>query len=139
VKNYQVIEHTADIALRVRAKDLAGLFSNAALALSEISVGKIPAKGPLKKESLSIKQNADTLDELFVNWLNELLSLSSAKSLIFTGFKIKNISEGSIEAEAEALDNASYRIEKEIKAATYHDLKIQKLAGGWQAEVILDV
>jgi len=139
VKNYQIIEHTADLALRIHGKELADLFSNAALAVFEISAQKTPSRNPLKKESLSIKQKADTLDELFINWLNELLSLSATKELVFTDFKINEISEHALEATATGEDLNGYKINQEIKAATYSGLKVEHTGSDWQAEVILDV
>ena len=139
VKNYEIIEHTADLALRVNSKDLAGLFRNTALALFKISAKKKPSATGLKKETLPVIQKADTLDELFIIWLNELLSLSAAKGLVFTDFKIGRIDEKALEATAIGEDAQGFRLEKEIKAATYHGLKLKKAAEGWQAEVILDV
>ena len=139
MKNYQILEHTADLALRVYAKDLKGLFQNAAVAVFEISAQKFPPKAPLKKESLSIKQKADTLDELFINWLNELLSLSATQELVFTDFKISKIEENNLEATVIGEDLNSYKINQEIKAATYSGLKIEHTGSEWQAEVILDV
>ena len=139
VKNYEIIEHTADLALRVNSKDLAGLFRNTALALFKISAKKKSSVKGLKKETLPVMQKADTLDELFINWLNELLSLSSAKGLVFTDFRIIRIGEKEIEAFAVGEDAGGFGLDKEIKAATYHGLKLKNSAEGWQAEVILDV
>jgi SHS2 domain-containing protein len=139
VKNYQIIEHTADLALCIRGEDLPGLFTNAALALFEISAVKIPSSKTPKKESISITQKADTLDELFINWLNELLSLSATRELVFTDFKISKINENNLEATATGEDLNCYKINREIKAATYSGLKIEHTGSSWQAEVILDV
>lgn len=139
MKNYQIIEHTADLALCIQGEDLSGLFTNAALALFEISAVKIPSSKPPKKESISITQKAGTPDELFINWLNELLSLSATRELVFTEFKIDKISEKALEATAIGEDISGYKINKEIKAATYSDLKIENTGSNWQAEVILDV
>jgi len=139
VKNYQIIEHTADLALRVYAKDLKGLFRNAAVAVFEISAEKISSKNPPQKESLPLEQKAATLDELFINWLNELLSLSATREMVFTDFKINKINEHALEATVTGEAFSGYRINKEIKAATYSGLKIENSGSDWQAEVILDV
>ncbi len=143
-KSYELIEHTADVGIRVRGKDLSGLFKNAALAMfnimgepalipSETSVKEIP------KFKINIRQKAENLEELFVNWLNELLSLSSAKEVMFTDFIIQKVDKNSLEAQVLGEDIKNYKVNAEIKAATYHELKIQENASGWQAEVIFDV
>jgi SHS2 domain-containing protein len=138
VKNYEFFEHTADIGIRVKAEDLKTLFENAALAMFEIiSEKNKTAAGSTEK--INLKQKADNLDELFINWLNELLSLSSAKELIFSGFQIKKIGENNLEAVLTGTSIKNYKINTEIKAATYHQLKLEKVLSGWQAEVILDV
>ena len=136
-KDYELIEHTADVGIRLKAKDLKDLFKNAALALFEIIADKkIESK---KKEQIKIKQKADNLEELFINWLNELLSLSATKELIFSDFQIDKLDKNNLQATAvgEAIEN--YRVNTEIKAATYHQLQLKQSESGCLAEVIFDV
>ena len=137
-KNYEFIEHTADLCIRVKAGNLSALFKNAALAVFEIIATPKKIEKTIRK-TLRINQKADNLEELFVNWLNELLSLSSAKDLIFYDFKIDQLDEQYLKAQAFAGDIKDYKVNTEIKAATYHELKIAQIDSGWQAEVILDV
>ncbi len=136
-KEYELIEHTADVGIRIKADDLKGLFKNAALAMFDIIAEKRLGKTDTKK--LKIEQSAVSLDELFVNWLNELLSLSSAKELIFSDFEISEIDEKHLKAMVTASSSKNYKVNVEIKAATYHQLKIEKLKKCWQMEVIFDV
>lgn len=136
--NYELIEHTADTGIRVKAKDLKGLFRNSALAMFDIIAEKPGAKSKLRKK-IEIEQKADNLEELFVNWLNELLSLSAVKELIFTDFKINRLGNDYLSAVAIGSNVKECRVNVEIKAATYHELKIEKIKSGWQAEVIFDV
>ena len=150
-KNYEILEHTADICIRVKAKDLKGLFKNSALAMFEIMAEKDSdtrckilsfaeaSKGRPDTRNITVRQKADNSEELFINWLNELLSLSATKGLIFLGFKINKLSEKEIESEVVGEDIKNYRVNTEIKAATYHELQLSKIKSGWQAEVIFDV
>lgn len=138
MENYELIEHTADIGIRVKGKDLKGLFKNAALAMFDIiAKAESPELKNIKK--IKIKQNADNSDELFINWLNELLSLSAIKELIFSDFEIKMLDKHNLEATLIGRDIKNYKVNTEIKAATYHQLKIEQAKSGWQAEVIFDV
>jgi SHS2 domain-containing protein len=137
-KPYEIFEHTADIGIRVRGKDEAELFRNAGLALFQISSRKQYVKNK-QREILTVKLQAKDREELFFNWLNELLSLSSAKKLIFHDIKVNKLVDNCLEAQAAGSDMANYKVNIEIKAATYHQLKIEKTEGGWLAEVILDV
>ena len=141
MKNYELIEHTADIGIKVSGKDLEGLFKNAGLAMFDIMAEekqRTENRGQ-RTEEIMIKQKAEDLEELFVNWLNELLSLSATKELIFSDFKINKLDENSLQAVAVGDSIENYRVNAEIKAATYHQLKIEEAKSGWQAEVIFDV
>ncbi|MFH1093989.1 MAG: archease [Candidatus Omnitrophota bacterium] len=143
-KDYKIIEHTADIGIEVRADDLAGLFGKAADAMFDIIV-EVSHKSKKTNlvnancKSIRIKLKAENLEELFVDWLSELLYLYSVKELVFVGFKINKIEETSIEAVAFGEGIAGYKVKTEIKAVTYHELEVKRTASGWQAKVIFDV
>ena len=137
-ENYEVLEHTADIGIRVKSSSLGGLFKTAALAITGISVEKQKIQ-TCKKHKIVITQKANSVEELFVNWLNELLSASAAEGLIFEDIKINQINEHFVDAVAIGSDIANYKMNTEIKAATYHQLKVQKSGSLWQAEVTFDV
>ena len=138
VKNYELLEHTADIGIRIKGKDLKGLFENAASSMFDIIAQK-EEKEICGKETINIKQSADNLDGLFINWLNELLSLSATKNLIFCDFEIEKLDKNNLKAVITGENIKNYELKTEIKAATYHELKLAKGKFGWQAEVIFDV
>ena len=60
-------------------------------------------------------------------------------NMIFTEFKIIKITQNILEAEAIGEPMQAFKVNTEIKAATYHQLKIEKVDSGLQAEVIFDV
>ncbi len=152
-RDYELIEHTADVGIRVKGGELKELFKNAALAMFDIIAQQRtentclpPAcrtgrdrQGKHKTEKIKVRQKADSLEELFINWLNELLSLSATKELIFSDFQINKVDKNTLEALAIGEGITNYRVNTEIKAATYHELKLEQTKSGWQAEVILDV
>lgn len=92
-----------------------------------------------KVKNFLIKQKGEDLEELFVSWLNELLSLSATKAVIFEKFRILKLDNRQLKASVSARPVADFYVDTEIKAATYHALKLEKKAYGWQAEVIFDV
>jgi SHS2 domain-containing protein len=91
------------------------------------------------KKTVKIELEEDNLEELFVTWLNELLSLSAVKELIFSGFKIDKLGKNNLSARAEGSPVSNYKVHREIKAATYYELSLREIRTGWQAEVIFDV
>lgn len=139
-KPYELLEHTADVGIRVRSLTMEGLFRKAALAMFDIIAEERPlAQGAPPAARYRISVTAARPDELLVRWLNELLSLAAVEEKVFCGFAFQSLEEKRLEAWAEARDAACYRINTELKAATYHGLKLKKSLLWWQAEVIFDV
>jgi len=140
VKEFELIEHTADIGLRIYGKNLEDLFNNAAKALFSLIVDKVPEEK--NKEILSLK--TDDLEELFVTWLNELITLLFAFKFLPASYELK-IATSKDEATliatilGQEFDPYQNQIKTEIKAATYHSLKVEKADGRYVAEVIFDV
>ena len=87
-KHYEIIEHTADIGIRVRGKEMKDLFTGSALAMFDIIAERITAT-PSTPEKVVIAQKANTIEDLLVYWLNELLSLSALKSQVFSDFLVE--------------------------------------------------
>ena len=137
-KNYEIFDHTADIGIRITGKDPKNLFRNAGLALFQISSRRQFSKNK-KHTIVKVQQEAGSLEELFVNWLNELLSLSEANGLIFHEIKVKRLEGNTLEAFCTGSDIANYKVNIEIKAATYCGLKVEKTGSSWSAEVVLDI
>jgi SHS2 domain-containing protein len=137
-KKYEFLEHTADICVKVYGRDLKELFQNAAEVLFAIMAERKPG-GPAERKTLSIEKSAENLEELLITWLNELISLSDSRDLIFEGFNIKELTDNKIKADLTGKARGGFRIKTEVKAATYHELKIEKTEYGWQAQVIFDV
>ena len=94
---------------------------------------------PVSCEKIKVEEDAADLEELFINWLNELLSLSATKELIFPAFEIKKLDKKNLKAIAMGENINKYKVNREIKAATYHALEIKKSGSVWLAKVIFDV
>jgi SHS2 domain-containing protein len=141
VKKYEILEHTADIRVRIYGKTIKDLFKNAALAL----FGLIAEYKPRLKKEKEIKLEAQNQEELLVNWLNELISIFYAYKFLPASFKIIIKKENdfvALDGKIKGEDFDPYenkKINMEIKAATYYNLKIEKGKGGFVAEVVFDV
>lgn len=138
-KDYELLEHTADIAIKVKGDSLEALFKNAAVAMFDIMAEYIPGKKTSRAEKLLIKKEAANLEELFISWLNELLYHTMTKGKIFCEIMFKNLDEHGLKAVVGGKDMINYKIKTEIKAATYHELEIKKVGPSWQAKVVFDV
>ncbi|HOX55159.1 MAG: archease [Candidatus Omnitrophica bacterium] len=139
MKDYELIEHTADIGVRVSGSDLKQIFVKAALAMFDIIAEPCKSCDSIKLNKFDIKIEGQDREELLVNWLNELLSLFDAKEVLFKEFKIDTLSETGLVAIIFGCPRENCKIKAEIKAATYHELKIEKIDNGFVAQVIFDV
>ncbi|MBI3991244.1 MAG: archease [Candidatus Omnitrophica bacterium] len=137
-KKYELFDHTADAGLKAYGKDISQLFQHAAEGLAEILLYK---KEVNTDKKVKIKVEAKTLEDLFVFWLEEVLYQMQVKRVILKKFKITEFLPDAITAvaEGEDYDPKRHHLKTEIKAVTYHNLKIEKKDSVWQAEVIFDI
>jgi SHS2 domain-containing protein len=135
---HEIFEHTADIGLRIRAPDLSALFAEAAEALFSAFVANPGGISPA--ESISVSLPAADPEELLHDWLSELLYLFHTRRMVFCGFEVR-FSENGLEgiARGERIDRERHEIEIEVKAVTWHGLKIEPTPDGYLAEVIVDI
>ena len=139
MEDYELISHTADIGIRVRAKDLKALFLNAARAMFDVVAETKTIPQNARKEKFEVLITATGKEELFVRWLSELISLADARGVHFTEFDIKNFTENALSAGVSGFPQRYFEGKREIKAVTYHALKIEKTGRQYKAEIIFDV
>ena len=141
MKEFEILEHIADIGIAAYGKTKREVFINAARGMFEIIAGE--TKNLKENFYDKIKLEADNLEGLLFAWLNELLYISETKLVILSKLKIKELSDFQVKAEVRGMkiNPPSVKIEKEIKAVTYHRLEIKKdeKSGLWRAQVIFDI
>ncbi len=138
-KQIEILEHTADIALRLNAKDLKGLFKLGGRALYEVIGEPVPLDEPGDNYELILQ--AGNREDLFHDWLMEILYWFQVRKVIFDKYKLIILNETRVKAIAHGrkIDTQKSRIHLEIKAVTYHHLKIEETQGGITATVIFDI
>lgn len=133
--SFEILEHTADLKIRVIGNDLPELFINAGLAIAaQQQVKDQLLKKPIW-ESVEIK-SADQ-KSLLIDWLNEILSRSDLNDKVYTNFQIEELSETRLQARIAGQKVTQKQID--IKAATYHDLEIRQVNSHWQAIIVFDI
>ena len=141
-KQYEYLEHTADIKFLAYGRTLEELFENAALAMFNVMIDTSKVSGETARE---VFLKSSDLEFLLVDWLSELLYLFEVDEIVFRKFQVKEIrdegSEYTITARAsgEKFYPESHPFETEIKAVTYNQLEIEKTANSWKAQVVVDI
>lgn len=161
---FEVFEHTADLGLRVQAQQLDDLFAEAGRALFSVIVENLHEVQPRQSYPVQLQEN--TLEYLFFDWLDTLLYLFDAKKLLLREFEVQVMQSAQDASETgpggrepgltnphspagmwkltatvrgEPLDRTRHQLDHEVKAITYHGLKVERTADGWLAEVIVDI
>lgn len=134
MKNFEILEHTADLKIRAYGKDLPELFANMARGMFE-SIGPKIKEGP--KAERKIKVESGNVETLLVDFLNELLFQSDTNNEAYFTAKFDKLTE--TELEGEIIGQKIEGFKEEIKAVTYHGLEVRKINNLWRAIVIFDV
>ena len=138
MKTYELIDHTADIGLRAFGENLEELFRNGAIGMFEMmtELDKVALK--VRK---TVRLDEANVEDLFIRWLQELLFRFSVDHVFYRDFQFSEISEKGLSATicGEPMDERKHVLKKEVKAVTYHGLKVTQNADGWTGEVIFDI
>jgi SHS2 domain-containing protein len=135
---FETFDHTADLGLRVRAADLNTLFAEAARALFSAIVDDIATVRAALE--VTVELAGEDREYLLFDWLKELLYRFDTEHLLFSRFDV-NVTDRGLTGTAwgESLNRERHALAHEVKAITYHGLKVERLADGWLAEVIVDI
>ncbi len=135
---YETFEHTADLGLRVRAPSFENLLEDAGRGLFSMMLTNLDDIRCLQHRTYRIDGSA--VDYLLFDFLNELLFAFESERLLLAEFKVELDSEGlQAIARGEPMDLQRHRMEHEVKAITYHGLRVEQDADGWMAELIVDI
>jgi SHS2 domain-containing protein len=130
---FREIEHTADWQINVWAPDLTGLLEQAARGLYSLAGARLE-EGPRRLRVLEIKgEDAETL---LVRFLSELLYIAEQENLGFDEYDF-NLRDKTLTAQLSGAQLASWS--KEIKAVTYHNIKVQSSPQGLEVNIVFDV
>lgn len=141
IPGYEYLPHPADVRFKVHGTTLEETFEQAAHAM----FGVIIHTSTLNPEhSVDIKLESEGLENLLYDYLSELLYLFEVEEIVFGRFRVYSIKKanGSYilhgQASGENLDPERHSFETEVKAVTYHQLKVTKEKGEYSAHVIVD-
>ena len=135
---YETFPHTADLGLRVCANSREALFQEAARGLFSMLV--LNLDDVRSQERVTIEVPHDDVEYQLFDWLSELLYRFDTEHLLFGEFDLQ-FSDGNLVAvcSGERLDPARHEMDHEVKAITYHGLRVEESNGQWFAEVIVDI
>jgi len=136
-RGFELLDHTADIAMRAHGGSLEELFANAAAGMASAMYDPDEVPGEFE---LPVEAAADEPDLLLVAFLNEILYTMEAERFVYRSAKLRRVADG--RAEGVLLGTRTpegFRFFAEIKAVTYHELTLVKKEEMFEATVLFDV
>ncbi len=143
---YRYLEHSTDAIVQAHGSSLEELFENSAMGLVNImfDIDKVE-----NRQSETIIASDENLENLLFDWLEKVLLKIFIDQIVLSRFSIrvfekdKNLEEKRYFLEAQVggekvnYDKHNYKIE--IKAITYHELKIQCTDTSYVATFLVDL
>jgi SHS2 domain-containing protein len=135
-------DHTGDVGVKLSAPTLHALFREAAAAFTE-TITDIAAVRASSSDDVSL--GAPTLDDLLVEWLNELLYRFEVRNLLPADATV-SVTETDNGCSltgrilSESFDPLRHPVKVLIKGVTYHLMNVRRSeSGGWETSVVFDI
>ena len=136
--SFELLEHTADVAVEAHGGTLADAFAAAADGLAAAQCDSIPDEG----ERFSVEVTAEGHEALLFDYLDELIYQRDVRNVLPVENRVATIEEdsGTWALSGSARGIPLERVEaREVKAVTYSEMRIEEHEDGWNAYVVLDV
>jgi SHS2 domain-containing protein len=135
--SYELRPHTADVAVAATGSDLGETFAAVADGLAAAACDRVPETG----DRFSVRVRAEGLEALLFDYLDRLIYERDVRSVL----PVDN--DATVrEAGDEWLLTGSARgvplaeiAARDVKAVTYSEMRVERVDGGWEAYVVLDV
>jgi len=140
--SYTYLDHEADIGIRCSGRNRAEAFEEGGRALLNLVADPERIR---PERSFDVRCRASGLDTLFVEYLNEIISLMGREDCVFSEVVILEIHRAGEEfllkgtVRGEAIDPARHGLKTEIKAATYFGLELTETDREVTLQCVLDI
>ncbi|MFA5108867.1 MAG: archease [Candidatus Micrarchaeia archaeon] len=133
-KGYKFVEHTADIMVQARGKDFLEALEQTCAAMLEA----IGGNGAKPKEQFEIEEKAQSKKELIVYFLSSVLAEAEIREILPCKIKIEKFEEKTNKIKA-TIFGEKKRPKDNIKAVTFHELKLEEKKDECNIQVLFDV
>ena len=132
---YEILQHTADVRLRVTASSLEELFADALRGLMAVMGARPVGAHSVRPETIEL--DSVDLTALLVDFLNEALVRAVVSRRGYTGASFASLGETHLSATLTSVPAASF--DEEVKAVTYHEAEVRRSGEGWTTMLVLDI
>ena len=137
MKNYEIFATTADVGIRFRGRTFAGLYENAVAGLNALLFGET-SEAQAVGRGRRFCFRGDGAENVLVNLLAEVLSLAYQENKRAVAMEVFSADGNSLDAGFRLATIATAPA-VDIKAVTYHMLRVVEKDGLKKASVLFDV
>ncbi|MBS3128621.1 archease [Candidatus Woesearchaeota archaeon] len=139
-KRWEYLPHTADAAFNAYGKTLEEAYSNAALAMANITFDTTTIKPQQQKE---INVTGDSTRELLIAFLDEFVFLQDTEGFLLHEINILTIKKGfpwKLHAIVTGDHYKNYTMHGQlVKAVTSHEMRIEEKEHAYKVHVVVDI
>ena len=139
---YKILPHVADVKVQAFGRTKEELFLNAMKGMNAVLQPQIKSPKPASPAGRSkvknkIEVKSVDLNALLVDFLSEVLYLIQTNKEVYDEVKFNKFSDTELDGELSGVKVESFG--EDIKAVTYHGLKIEKKNNYYQATILFDI
>jgi SHS2 domain-containing protein len=135
---FKILEHPSDLGIEAHGNSMQEVFRNAARGLVSVVTGT--SKIEPRQERTVVLQALDR-ENLMVRWLTEILYLYDAEKFLTADARFEILKDTLLKANllGEPYDVSKHELKLDVKAITYHQLKVEDHDGNWIARIFVDI
>lgn len=141
---YEFIEHTGDTGVRLEAESEAEFVVESVRALLDLYLDRETGASVAECVREPIELAAEDGESLLIDFLNELIFRFDARGFLCGRVEVESVNLGrpaTLRATlvGEPFDPARHASRTEVKAATFHDMAIERREGTLRATIVFDL
>jgi SHS2 domain-containing protein len=137
-KRCATFDHTADVGLSAQGDTLGELFEALGEGLTDVICAREQVAATEKR---MVTVRAEDVEALAVDFLSAVRTAVQTDRFLVADVSVMKIDENAVQADlsGEMYDPDRHELKVEVKAVTYHQLKIVQEGDIWVGRVILDI
>lgn len=138
-REFRILEHTADVGVEATGDSLEQMMSALAEGLAHLVC---PADQVTPRQQVTVPAvQAEDLEAVAVDLLSAILAQLQGKRFVTASIEVREAGPLRMQAtlSGETYDPARHELGQEIKAVTYHQVRVARQGDVWYGRVFVDI
>ncbi len=135
---FEILDISGDVGIKAYGKTVSEAYANAGIGMYSLITD---ISGVDERERIEFGLNGDSPEGLLAAYLNELIFRFDTRNFVGRRVEVPDLSGSSIRVIVlgEEFDPDRHERRLLIKAATYHNIKVERTDHVWEVEVVFDI